>query len=770
MTLVLRRAAGGLAVLVMVASCGPDYTKYEAHLVETQAEAGTATIAVTAVEPWSDVADDLMPAFELTGTQALTKVLPQTQVVLSRVLDSLGAGLEVNLPTSSFSRTQTTTEATGQPPTSNTTTEQAERSGAVPTGDLVAPETRKAADLPGVLGADDLKFENDPILEYQTALALFQEVKVLNRYLDSAALNYCAKPYLVRLQIGVTPYARRQSYDVYTRVSFFAGDSDESGHPTPPPIGCERRVQGSLPQVIPLLVTDNLELSRGSRVAETVRQLGLAARGSYSGVGAGGEVQRLTDQIEAVAGNSLNSLTSVTRLADNTLQARFGAANDPAVLDYERSMVTRNYNVTLVVLVPDEVTRQPMPWLNLVAKTDFRDAKRGTTLATGREEGVVRRLRATAETYALEGWAEKNDRDLYQSGLSMALHIFQNREAGFCSEYGKALKTKMGAGCLRSNPQIDTGSADELAPAIWTEIAGITSAFDFSNAYVALPRAIAMTPPPYQTALLVDDTKGATTLRLRDGTGFTVENVAAHLTFETVRPMPATRHTSFHFAPDLVEANDGGRSLTMRFPSFAVLGFRTNNIKSAELQLTLVPDQRWQLPNDDFEVVKCVNRYRERTFVLLAEEQPPASADRRAESGPCNRQTYPGLWRTIARELDLGFDLTVVGGGSVVANGGDGTVRLVMAAEAGGAGAISVAVTASGGQIIAAVPASGLDGATNTVLLSAAPGQRTAVDLTFKNLVPGKKLAFKAVGKRSGIETGDTTVEIDIAEGKAAPK
>ena len=76
---------------------------------------------------------------------------------------------------------------------------------------------------------------------------------------------------------------------------------------------------------MPLVVTDNLELARQTRVADLVRQLGVASGGTVGGAALQGQLQALNEQLQSVIGHTMNSLSSVTRLNDNTIQARFGA-------------------------------------------------------------------------------------------------------------------------------------------------------------------------------------------------------------------------------------------------------------------------------------------------------------------------------------------------------------------------------------------------------------------------------------------------------------
>jgi hypothetical protein len=377
----------GLLLVAGLGGCQPQGSQPLSHTVATQAAAGTTTVAVTAVEPWADVEDELAPAFKLAdGDAALNRVLPTTEVIQQKVLDHLGFGLSVGLPTESFSQVEKVTQASGQaaPARSEETTRTTQSGTATP--QPVDPGSRTAA----ALALADLPTSGptlDPFLQYQTALALFQEVKELNRYIRAAAMRYCFEPYLLRMQVGVTPYGRRQPYDVYTRVSFFPGEldaltlgqqaADTISDAAPKPLSARSFAQGRLadggqdpcdafarsnPRIVPLLVTDNLELTRQQRTQDAVRQLKLALTAAYQGVAADATLQRLAEALEAVGGNSLNSLTSVTRLTDNTVQARLGAANDPSIdSKYGRSMVPRNYNISLLLLVPKAVARQSLP-------------------------------------------------------------------------------------------------------------------------------------------------------------------------------------------------------------------------------------------------------------------------------------------------------------------------------------------------------------------------------------------------------------------------
>lgn len=220
---VLCRATLVGAAIVMLSGCGAGAVrKYPPHVPVSQIDAGTTTVAVVMIEPWQNVVGDLKPAFSLTGDQAVAKVLPITSAVQDKVLDAFGAGLSVGLPSSTVARTDEIVKADNQSRSTDQKTISRETGpGEAPELSLDPVAGRSAASLPGIdLGAS--LFEDPPILQYQAALALFQEVKLLNRYVDSAALAHGMVPYLVRLQIGVTPYANREPFDVYSRIAFFS--------------------------------------------------------------------------------------------------------------------------------------------------------------------------------------------------------------------------------------------------------------------------------------------------------------------------------------------------------------------------------------------------------------------------------------------------------------------------------------------------------------------------------------------------------------------
>jgi hypothetical protein len=796
--------ATALVLVLVLGACNPSRDTMP-NLVESQAAAGTATIAVTAVEPWADVEDEMSPAFKLAdGDAALSKVLPVTAVIQERILDYLGFGLSVGLPTETFTRTERAEKADDQPRTVDSKTVERTTTGGTATPQPVDPGARAAAALPL---ADLLSTGAtlDPVLQYQTALALFQEVRTLNRYVRAAAMRYCFEPYVVRLQIGVTPYAKRQPYDVLTRVGFFPADIDrgpllgegpraDRNRPETTKNPCDFFSRDN-PRIVPLLVTDNLELTRQQRTQDVVRQLRLALTGAVQGVAADANLQRLTDALEAVAGNSLNSITSVTRLSDNTVQARFGAVNDPSVdTDWGRSMVPRNYNVTLLMLVPRSIAENELPRVAMIAKTEMRDVRTGALLPPGREKAALARLPEIVRTYKLRGWEGLDDDELYRRFARLGLLVLANDTEPFCAEVQDVLGIPDNArrkDCLRADgraAQADVGAAFTPA-AVWAELAGLVSSFDLHSSSVQLPRSLKASTPPEQTVVLLDDRERATRARLRNGASFAAEEVVALLSVTTAKPLeggPKDLRTYDLTAEGVAIVPHGDyRDLVLTFPSLTKFGLTNENLERACVIVTIVKDQRWATGSE-----KAFTRGPERDSggnwttesLLFAQTYNPQDAKRRTNAttggpGPdaakpvcttsticqgdegCPERAYPAVWRQEGKPAEPAFKLSIPGGRRLVAPGATGSVRLAFDfGQTEGAGQV-VEVVVDGAVVEGAEGAARMADA-NGVSFEAPPrGGRKQVDIRLNGLLDGADVAFTAQRKR-GKEVLDERKEV----------
>ncbi|TXL71878.1 hypothetical protein FHP25_27950 [Vineibacter terrae] len=379
----------------LATSCDGEGAFFRPHRVVSQVEAGSSHIAVTAVMRFADVRQAMKPAFNLNAADARREVIPTTTYVEERVLDALSAALGIGLPQSTFTRSRRIETVDGQTKDS-LVNEQSRTSGRPvqpkdPPGGLT-DEQRKAATL---ASADDKRADRkDPMLEYAAATALYQEVKLLEQHVDHLATRKGYTPYIVRLNVGLQPFARNQPYDAYLSLAFFSARHAASAQTVPlacPPGAPAGAGRGSAwtvarpPYVVPLLVTDNLEASRAARTTELVRQISLAVSAIAQGVAIDTSFGRTRDELRSIVGDELNSVLSVARSVDNVIQVRFGAPRSPTS-DY--TMVPRNHAVSVLLLIPNEIATpagQQVGLVRLFGKVSLRHATEGERLPFDRE-------------------------------------------------------------------------------------------------------------------------------------------------------------------------------------------------------------------------------------------------------------------------------------------------------------------------------------------------------------------------------------------------
>ncbi|MCP4373185.1 MAG: DUF1573 domain-containing protein, partial [Deltaproteobacteria bacterium] len=186
-------------------------------------QAGSVHIALISRAHWDEYKDDLQPTFELKEADALNTVVPTTSAMEEKFLDALQAGLKIATPTTSETKTRTTTTKTDQP-----TISESEKTKERKPGDLSGvayeksiAEGRKAGELPPAKSVLENPIGVDPMMKYWAATALYQEVKVLNKYIKHAAIEDVYEPYVARMQVSLMPSARYEPYDAYVTFSFF---------------------------------------------------------------------------------------------------------------------------------------------------------------------------------------------------------------------------------------------------------------------------------------------------------------------------------------------------------------------------------------------------------------------------------------------------------------------------------------------------------------------------------------------------------------------
>ncbi len=258
--------------------------------------------------------------------------------------------------TSSESIEAITQETTGKEPTTTTTTTvlDSKEKGSVEVPEQTKILENNSAPVSNVERPKEIA--NDPILQYTAATSLYQEVQILNRYIEDVATYKNKTAFLVRLQLQVLPYARNVPYDIYSVLGFFAQNEPNESKSIISLLSAvdDESFEKSVPDrviVLPIFVTDNLENSNSNRVAESIRALSVALSAVRTGVGTGFGLGRRAQEIDSILANDKNSIFTVGQITDNTISARFGAATQASSA---YSAIPRTHYVTLLLFADDE--------------------------------------------------------------------------------------------------------------------------------------------------------------------------------------------------------------------------------------------------------------------------------------------------------------------------------------------------------------------------------------------------------------------------------
>jgi hypothetical protein len=320
----LRPFALFVALFVLISGCDDGLPKQ--NEVKFQEDAGDVDVATTMLAPWHDYMPILQPQFSLSAQDALARVLPTTGTYDERTSSTISGALAITGPT---------VTSPAAPPSATT----AVASGLSPSAPTLTRPTN-----------------SDAMLQYSAAAALFQEVSLLNKTVSAAALRHGYIPYIARLQISVRPHSHNLPYDINLTISFFTGDSETNSHGYPAD-GPQRN-----PYVLPILVTDDLEGVTGSQTTEQLRAVSLALSAAAKGVGGAGALNDALDKWKTTLGTDVNGLITTGRIADNSIAVRLGAQYQPKG---GYAMTSRNYNLSVVMMVPEEYVRKFMGPINI---------------------------------------------------------------------------------------------------------------------------------------------------------------------------------------------------------------------------------------------------------------------------------------------------------------------------------------------------------------------------------------------------------------------
>lgn len=605
-----------------------------------QDEVGSAHVAVLSVAGWEDYAQAVQPTFTLTADQALAAAIPNTRTVDERILDAFAARLKAALPGTSFTETlKTTSSSTADPAFERERTETSSSGdvsglqfGASPAGE------RTAAGLPSG-GFTKSDVGTNALLKYWAAAALYQEVQLINRYLKDAAVDAGYTPYVVRVQVSLMPRLRGAPYDAYATMSFFWGDfpggvirddkrrltmsvteprpalygaarvgdaSDDPAATTTRADGGGAVERGGAPQfasdervkILPLLVTDDLEATIQSRSVNEVRELALALSAIVQGVGIGTDLQQVDEKLRTILARDFNSTFTVARLSDNTLRCRFGAlyqAQDTF------AMVPQTHNVSLLVLVPDDLARRADldRKLRLVSKTELVEVGEIEPLPDRTRDDVYAAVRGALKSNDVRhvpgdlrdprlrrvvGAVAANDFVAFRHAVNR-IHLTGSKTTA--DDVENAIDNLNRGVDVENNRRVAARGAS-FVEAIFADVVAIRTGSQYATASFSIPEkrvpGLETADAAKQTPVLLDDGK-TTAATIRGGTGLRAGQLAATLTVGD-RVFPATGFRVL----------ENGKEVTAVFPSMAAFGLAAA-AKTAQLNLSVVGrDARVLLP------------------------------------------------------------------------------------------------------------------------------------------------------------------------------
>lgn len=133
-----------------------------------------------------------------------------------------------------------------------------------------------------------------------------------------------------------------------------------------------------VPEVVPLLVTDNLESASVMSSSRIVKQLSLSLAGAMPQIAGKGQIDKYLDDVDRIMGEDLNSLITTARLSENIFRVRFGA-NRQGSSPY--AMVPQTHRLFLLVLVPrkrhEQLLKGDSDYCQILAMTRLRDRRSG---------------------------------------------------------------------------------------------------------------------------------------------------------------------------------------------------------------------------------------------------------------------------------------------------------------------------------------------------------------------------------------------------------
>jgi hypothetical protein len=307
------------------------------------------SVATTNVIKWDDVADDLnKPQFTPTATELLNDAVQVTSSVNAQSFDALTASLAAAFSGTSINKTNSTsTDASGAVAT--TSGDQRSRQTPNMPSDVtfnIQPPSYLTSNSATVAGTEAQ-------LKYDVAKALAEEVAIKNREVSSIAQRTGYRPYFVNMKVAVEPLLRGYPYDIFLDLTL----KTKSGGPI----------------VLPLLVTDAMEVTSEAQTAQIVRQLGAELKATAGFASASTSLQRTLSRLDQTLAQRSNSLLTIAQFGESGVRVRLGA--NAYGETYE--MISRTHSISLIVLIPYDIANSSTAddrMVSVVGELNYYDA------------------------------------------------------------------------------------------------------------------------------------------------------------------------------------------------------------------------------------------------------------------------------------------------------------------------------------------------------------------------------------------------------------
>lgn len=720
------------------------------HEPEYEYEAGSVTISASAPMRWEELAGELRPEFNSPSALAhLNDVLAVTQSETASRREAVGVEAGVNVAGATTTRSGSRTEnygldAQGRPTitsvTGSTTTNTSQQAP-------VAPQNVDAAiSAPSNVFRDSNDPLNttstsvDPVLRARAAVALHQELVLLDNYLDHAYDPCLEEGWLVRTRLVSTPYARNQPFDAFSRIYGTYWD----GH----------RWSSDGLRLVPLLVTDNFERSDTRRYEQLASQVQASMSGLSGVVAAGLGFNRYLNNLNAILGAQYNNLLTISQVDDNTLSVRLGAAFSPTAR-YE--MQSRSYDITFLVLLDKEAMNvRRLNLLNRLWELQRAQSSReqGLAEAQTREQEQLE-VEQQLRTYGRIRLGFYAPTELRHAESGRVLEPMEERERSRLFQRLRHHVEEAGGDRERDALAVLERLDTENPVRVWSSIGQLTSALDIPETLygelvrwaLAVDGSSAELPvtlgevdlPAEQTGVFRDSLDGGARVRLVGHAGMNANALSARLLVGRVGGPVAP----FSLVANSLEVSTEG-AIDATFPSLGAIGVNAD-AAGVRLELSL------RCPTGSGQGTSMYPLLRDRSSLASAPPASPSFAARAVTPTIAPASANNGAIARIAVLAVENRNNPYIAGYMVSVATGEGVIQ-------------SAARVGEGGGPLSA---RAIDPATNTVRLGRNPG---AYNLEFSNLKPQTTiiLSVQAIGEGGGIIEGEKR-DVEIAIGAAAP-